>query len=242
MKSRRESIVLSLLLLCLVALLPLEVAAETYHIDSADGDDLAAGTSIDTAWRSLKKVNATTFTQGDRILFKAGGAWSGQLHPKGSGSSGNPIMIDRYGEGPRPIVAGQGATDLPGGATVYLYNQEYFEIANLEITNFLEGDNSTKRGVYVLAEDFGAVHHIHLRNLFVHDVNGNLRTKYNGGIFLEVIGSKQKTWFDDLLIEGCHVRDVDRTGISNQSEWRFVRNTMFTVDCAASANAISTNS
>ena len=72
-----------------------------------------------------------------------------------------------------------------------------------------------------MGEDFGAVHQIHLRNLFVHDVNGSLKTKYNGGIFLEVVGSTKKTWFDDVLIEGCHVRDVDRTGISNQSTWRF---------------------
>ncbi|QDS99205.1 right-handed parallel beta-helix repeat-containing protein [Adhaeretor mobilis] len=221
MKSTRDSIGKSLLPLFLAVLLPLELAAETYHIDSAAGDDLAAGNSIDTAWRTLKKVNATTFMPGDRILFKAGGAWSGQLHPKGSGNLDKPIMIDRYGEGPRPIIAGQGATELPGRAAVYLYNQEYFEIANLEITNYLEGDSGAKCGIYVLAEDFGAVHHIHLRNLFVHDVNGNLKTKYNGGVFLEVVGSKKKTWFDDLLIEGCHIRDVDRTGISNQSEWRF---------------------
>lgn len=221
MKSRREYIVLSSLLLYLAALLPLEVAGETYHIDSADGDDLAAGTSIDTAWRSLKKVNATTFAPGDRILFKAGGAWSGQLHPQGSASPGKPIIIDRYGEGPRPIIAGEGTADLPGRSTIYLYNQEYFEIGSLEITNYLEGDNNIKRGVYVLAENYGEVHRIHLRNLFVHDVNGSLKTKYNGGIFLEVVGSSKKTWFDDVLIEGCHVRDVDRTGISNQSEWRF---------------------
>jgi hypothetical protein len=72
----------SFLLLCLVALLPLEVAGEAYHVDSADGDDNVAGTSVDTGWHSLKKVNATTFSPGDQILFKAGGAWRGQLHPK----------------------------------------------------------------------------------------------------------------------------------------------------------------
>lgn len=209
------------MLLCLAILLPLELAGETYYVDSAQGNDDAAGKSIDTAWRSLTKVNATTFTPGDRILFKAGGTWSGQLHPKGSGSPGKPIMINQYGKGPRPIIAGQGTSELPGRATVYLFNQEYFEIANLEITNYLKGDDSVKCGVKIVAEDMGAVHQIHLRNLFVHDVNGKLKTKYNGGIFLEVVGKKKKTWFDDLLIEGCHVRDVDRTGISNQSTWRF---------------------
>ena len=38
------------------------------------GDDGNNGTSQDSAWRSLDKVNATTFAPGDKILFKAGKA------------------------------------------------------------------------------------------------------------------------------------------------------------------------
>ena len=38
------------------------------------------------AWASLSKVDATTFQPGDRILFRDGDSWTGQLWPKGSGS------------------------------------------------------------------------------------------------------------------------------------------------------------
>ena len=70
------------------------------------GDDGNNGTSQDSAWRSLDKVNATTFAPGDKILFKAGESWNGRLWPKGSGSSGNPIIIDMYGSGSKPLIAG----------------------------------------------------------------------------------------------------------------------------------------
>src|SRR6516225_1822875 len=76
-------------------------ANTTYYVDSASGSDTANGTSMSTAWKSLTKVNSITFQAGDKILFNKGGSWNGQLHPLGSGSSGNPITIDSYGTGNR---------------------------------------------------------------------------------------------------------------------------------------------
>ncbi len=186
----------------------------SYYIDSAQGYDGNSGTSETNAWKSLTKVNETTFSPGDKILFKCNGIWSGQLYPKGSGEDGSPIVIDKYGFGNLPIINGGGIKNA-----VYLYNQEYWEIRNLEITNYQAGSNSWKRGVLIGAKDFGAVHHIHLINLVIHDVNGTLDTKDNGGIFLNITGSSKETYFDGILIEGCHIYDVDRTGISNKSEW-----------------------
>ena len=49
--------------------------------------------------------------------------------------AGNPIVIDRYGEGERPVIDGDGAT---GEGVVYLNNQQYWEIRSLEITNDAE--------------------------------------------------------------------------------------------------------
>ncbi|MDG0792986.1 hypothetical protein OMP38_20520 [Cohnella ginsengisoli] len=71
----------------------------TYYVDSVGGSDSNNGLSDGSAWQSLAKVNATTFQPGDKILFKAGSVWSGQLHPLGSGTSGAPIVIDKYGSG-----------------------------------------------------------------------------------------------------------------------------------------------
>lgn len=195
------------------------VQAATYYVDSVNGDDYESGTSPQSAWKSMSKINATTFQPGDNILLKAGSAWTGQFHPKGSGSEGMPIIIDRYIDGrnehARPLIRGQGLITN----VIYLYNQEYWEIKNIEVTNFLQGDTSLKRGVYIKAKDFGTVHHIHLQNLLIHDINGDLTDKDNGGIFCEITGNAKPTKFDDLLIDDCHIYDVDRTGISNSSSW-----------------------
>src|SRR5690606_31626380 len=62
-------------------------SAATYYVDAVSGSDAAAGTSTAAAWRTLAKVNATTFSAGDSILFHADQRWVGQLKPKGSGVS-----------------------------------------------------------------------------------------------------------------------------------------------------------
>ena len=190
-----------------------QVLATTYYVDSASGNDGNSGTIIGSAWQSLDKVNATTFAGGDEILLKAGGIWTGQLWPKGSGSNGNPIVIDKYGEGGLPLLNGNGLVEN----VVYLYNQEYWEIRNLEITNYLEGDTSLKIGVCIEARNFGTVDHIHLQNLVINDINNDLSDKDNGGIFFEITGSSTVTTFNDFLIEGCYIHDIDVTGISNKS-------------------------
>ena len=204
--------------------------AADFHVDPESGNDAAAGTSPISAWRSLAKVSATEFRPGDRILLRAGRTHSGQLAPRGSGRDGRPIRVDRYGDGAKPIIDGGGAADDGGfyggqgktGSAVYLLNQEYWEIANLEIINRGK-DADYRRGVRVEITNMGECHHIHLRNLEVHDINGLNKSKGNahhelskqtGGIFLCVTGDDQQTRFSGVLIEGCVVRACDRSGIS----------------------------
>jgi len=208
----------TLLTICMLSLLSCDISKNngiTYYIDSHGGDDSNSGKSSEKAWRSLEKVNETKFMPVDSILFKCNGIWSGQLWPKGSGTTGNPIVISKYGEGYSPIINGEGKVIN----TVYLYNQEYWELNHLEITNYRPDDSKLKRGIFILAEDFGVIHHLHMKDLNVHDVNGDMSTRKNGGIILEIIGSGKPTWFDDVQIENCTIRDVDRIGINNFSSW-----------------------
>jgi len=190
------------------------VQATTYYVDAAGGADGNSGLSSSAAWKTLEKVNATTFAPDDRILFAAGSRWTGKLNPRGSGAPDKPICIDRYGDGARPIIDGAGST---GDGVVYLYNQQYWEIANLEITNdACEGGD--RRGVMVAAANFGTVHHIHLKNLYIHHIKGiigqSLKAKDTGavGVFIEADDVKD-TRFDDVLIEGCRIKTIDNTGI-----------------------------
>ncbi len=190
--------------------------ARTYYVDSTLGNDSNNGLSTDRAWKSLERVNQVDFAPGDKLLFKAGTRYEGRLHPKGSGTAINPIVIDRYGEGEKPLVAAEGKFH----EALLLENQEYWEVSNLQLTNTGAAREKFRYGVRVRAWDFGAMHHIHLKNLFVHDVNGSLIKKDRGeghGIVWENGGERVRSWFDELQIEGCHLLRTDRNGICGHS-------------------------
>jgi len=78
----------------------------TIYYVSNTGSNGAAGTSRSTAWADLTKVNATTFSAGDFILFERGGEWEGTITVGSSGSSGSPITYGAYGTGARPKFRG----------------------------------------------------------------------------------------------------------------------------------------
>ncbi len=185
---------------------------QTYYVDGSGGNDANSGLSISSAWKSLDKVNGTTFRPGDKLLFRAGTAYSGQLRPQGSGSPTQPIMVDMFGHGDKPLIAAEGKFH----EALLLKNQEYWEIGNLQFTNTGPSREPFRYGVRVMSWDYGTVHHILLKNLFVHDVNGSLVKKDRGeghGIVWENGGDKVKSRFDGLLIENCRLQRTDRNGI-----------------------------
>ena len=187
----------------------------TYFVDSLAGDDKNGGTTAASPWKSLSRVNATTFSGGDRILFKSGGTWTGQLSPKGSGIEQHPIVIDKYGGEAKPIINTAGTVE----DAVLIKNQEYWEINNLEITNTGSGI-SVRRGVHVVADNYGEVRHVYLCNLDIHDVNGSDKEKANGGITYSSFGDSKPSRFVDLRIEDNRIHHVDRSGIFGwSSHW-----------------------
>jgi Right handed beta helix region len=192
---------------------PNNVASAIYYLDSRDGDDSHAGTNSTTPWKSLEKVNATTFRPGDRILLKSSSTWQGQLWPKGSGVEGQPIKIGTYGKGVKPVINARGLFE----DAVLLKNQEYWEIEGLEITN-TGAERAVRRGVHLALENFGEAHHIYLRNLTIHDVNGVDNVKPNGGIHYTCDGDKKPSRFIDLRIENNDIYHVDRSGIFGWSD------------------------
>ena len=80
--------------------------ASTYFVDSAGGNDTNSGQSAQTPWKTVAKVNASTFAAGDSVLFKRGGVWTESLVPPSSGAAGNPIAFDAYGQGSAPLLTG----------------------------------------------------------------------------------------------------------------------------------------
>jgi hypothetical protein len=186
--------------------------ATTYYVDSNQGDDAGAGAALETPWKTLAKVNATEFKPGDRVLFKAGCRWRGQLAPRSSGSEGSPIVFDRYGDGRRPHIDGAGQVQ----DAVRLYNVQHIEIRNLEITNYGPAP-AARTGVHISAENTGTAKHIIVSDLYIHDVNGTNQKKDTGGIIFRTNGDRIPTRFDGLVIERNIVWRVDRSGIAAQS-------------------------
>jgi len=204
-----------------VALLaPLTVVAATYHVDASGGDDANAGTSPAAAWRSLEKVNATTFQPGDRVLLKAGATWTGCLHPQGSGSATQRIVLDRYGDGPRPAIAGGG---IEGGA-VRLENQQFWNIGNLDVSN-QGGAAIRKMGIQIRNKSVGTLAGIAVTDCVLHDVAGEMADyrdgKESGAIVFSITAANlavPSRW-DDIRIENNVIHDVARNGILLQSQW-----------------------
>lgn len=91
----------------LFAVATLSAQAATFYI-SPGGNDADAGTSAGAAWRTIGKVNATTFQPGDKILFEggqtfAGGIW---LQAASRGTAAQPIVLSSYGTGRATIASG----------------------------------------------------------------------------------------------------------------------------------------
>jgi|SRR3989339_923268 len=79
--------------------------AATYYVSNT-GLDTNNGISESTPWQTISKVNATTFSPGDSILFKRGDTFYGSITVSQSGTAGNPITFSSYGSGSQPIITG----------------------------------------------------------------------------------------------------------------------------------------
>ena len=89
-------------------------AARRYYVDTTGGNDANTGHSAGAAWKTIAKVNASTFLPRERVLFKRGETWREQLTIPSSGASGRPIYFGAYGSGNLPIITG--ASNITGFA------------------------------------------------------------------------------------------------------------------------------
>ena len=83
----------------------------TYYIDAAGGNDDNDGKSENQAWKTFKNVSALRLGAGGKVLLKAGCTWNGEklLLQEAKGTSTNPVILGKYGEGDNPKINGQGS-------------------------------------------------------------------------------------------------------------------------------------
>jgi len=193
--------------------------SKTYFV-SSDGNDRASGLSIKDAWKTIERVNQAVFQPGDKILFKSGEVWNGQLRPQGSGESGKPITLSGYGGTARPII-NLGKAE---GAGIRLTNQSWWIIDGMEVTSGAQHELGIGRqGIAVIAQgDNQLVEHLIIRNCYVHDVWGQLggngdHLNYNSSAILVIIqnarGGRFNTTMSDVLVEHNRLERGDKCGI-----------------------------
>jgi hypothetical protein len=101
------------------------LSAQKIYYVSSTGNDNNNGTSQQTAWKTLEKVNTTTFKPADKILFEANNAFNGTLSINNSGTLQQQILFGSYGNGKAIINAGN-VDGIKG-----------LNVSNIHITDFI---------------------------------------------------------------------------------------------------------
>lgn len=208
-----------------VCQLPLAHATD-YYVDST-----STGTNFGSKanpWKSLAwnaPINQTAFGAGDRIFFRKGRTYVGQLMPIGSGGSAmSPVLFDSYEEPgdpqTKPVIAGMGAATI--GSTIYLKDKSYVTVQNLEVTNWPAGATATdgtagvRDGIRIQIYGAGVKSGIKILNNTIRQIRGiTARGGLYGNAAIYVITSDSSTnarW-DDVLIENNDISDSTCIGI-----------------------------
>jgi hypothetical protein len=172
--------------------------AKEYYVDCSAFEKKGEGHAAETAWNGIAAINGHQFVPGDVIYLKRGTECHGLLWPKGSGTASGVIRLSAYGRGARPkVIAG------PGDEEAFkLFNQEYWEVDSIDFAG------GKIFGVFV-SGDTGVLHHIHLRNLLVHDVHGgDVKHKESGLVVISP--GKVPQHFEDVLVEGVTAYETEQ--------------------------------
>jgi hypothetical protein len=182
--------------------LALPARAVDYHVSTA-GNDTHDGITLERAWRTVARAGRQELQPGDRLLFRAGEAFDGNLIVKTTDapSAAAPITVGAYGKGRALLRAGH-------GTGVLVENSGGIVVRDL----IVEGkDRRTNRGsgVSVLNTLPGGRRLEHVR---IENVEARRFGKYG----IAVGGwpaDKSQSGFHDVRIAGCRASDNAQAGI-----------------------------
>ena len=168
-----------------------------YYVAAA-GDDTASGTSPGTAWRSVDRVNAASFKPGDRISFRAGQEFRGNLRlgPASAGQATAPVVITSFGGGRAILLAGH-------DTGITLESVGWVTISNLAVA----GDGPTNNTGYGILCDNRLDEFRRLENLHIENVEAR-----GFGVFGILISGKQ-AGYAHVRVLGCDLHDNLRGGM-----------------------------
>jgi parallel beta-helix repeat protein len=80
--------------------------SKVFYFSNNGNDRTNSGLSETSPYKSIDKLNSIKLTPGDKVLFKRGGTYPGQVNLTYSGTSSAYITFDSYGKGSNPIITG----------------------------------------------------------------------------------------------------------------------------------------
>ena len=126
-----------------------QALGQMYYV-SPTGSDSNGGTSPNSPWQTLTKVDSTTFSPGSQILFQDGGNWYGQqLVANQSGTPSQPITYGSYGSGANPTFWGSVVVPSSSFEPVSGEPDTYFYPTTTPVNSFLVNHQFTHNATLV---------------------------------------------------------------------------------------------
>ena len=134
--------------------------ATTYYISNTGSDTNNSGTDPSQPWQTITKVNATTLTPGDSILFNKGDIFYGAVTISQSGKSGNPITYGSYGSGNKPKIKGtnvitgwtQHSGNIYKATLTHTINQMFIDGERVAVSRYPNVGAGENGGQYILID------------------------------------------------------------------------------------------
>jgi hypothetical protein len=208
-----------------------------YYLSSSEGNDLNNGT-INSPWKTLKKINAISLKPGDKVFFKRDDTFFGHFVVNGSGSKRKPIIISSYAKGNHPVLNGAVGREKGGDyqEAMLILNNDNIIVENIEIQNNRLISRKGVRdqdafGIHVLNNGNKSLKNFIFRNIIFKNVYASLpilkekgENAFNG---LEVAGLRffstrnKKNFIKNIqntLVENCHFSNLQRLGVHVKHE------------------------
>jgi hypothetical protein len=196
---------------------------DVYHV-SPDGNDANDGRSPAKAWKTVAKVNATTFAPGDQILFARGGEWRESLKASSSGAPGKPIVYAASGTGAKPkfwgsdivTVGADGSARIAAPVAALLADHQFLPPGSW---SWADGVLHAKPGAYTACVRVDPVHSNGKNHLVFRDLVADESADTRDGYGFRVMGS------DSVRLEDCEAYRAGRHhfGAINSSNFSGLR-------------------
>jgi hypothetical protein len=203
---------------------PANDCPRTFYLDARHGSDTQDGFTPETSWQTLDRAGRVTYRPGDRLMLRRGCTFSGTLLVRANGNERAPVIIDAWqADAPEANLPRIDARDRL--AAIHISDSRHVEIRNLTLTadggERPQPEARTRRyGVLITTTAKGSYAHIHLNNLYIHDIfasesvsSEGPRPTSNMGMGIGVIQDDSRAALSDVCIENCRIERTGHTGI-----------------------------